>query len=355
MKAKLNTKLFLKALQRVVKAINKETALPILSNFLIETDDHGLIVLASDCSVFVSTRVQAKVNKSGMFTLPHDAIKFIERIKTEELEIHKVSSSKIEITDGDGKRGSYETQDPGNFPKTPEVKGKPSQITLERSVIKKLNLFVAKDNTRPMMMCININEDGEYCATDAHRLVTYGSGQKFPSSFRLMLKIENFLTAERNEGTVIINETHVELDLEDVKIIYRQVDGKYPNYKAVIPKSSNIKFTANRNELLNESETAELFANKITHQLKFTIDKEHARINAYNDIESKEYNGVVAGVGKGLDNMNILIGFNSKFLKSILKEIDSEKVTMQMTASNRCMVIKSDTYLYLLMPIMLND
>ena len=139
----------------------------------------------------------------------------------------------------------------------------------------------------------------------------------------------------------------------------RLIDGRYPNYEAVIPVDNPNKLTISRTALLNSVRRVSIFSNKTTHQVRLKIAGSELQISAEDLDFANEAN---ERLSCQFDGEDMEIGFNARFLSEMLSNLDSENVTVEMSAPNRAGILfptekenASEEILMLVMPVMLNS
>ena len=143
----------------------------------------------------------------------------------------------------------------------------------------------------------------------------------------------------------------------DIVLVCRLIDGKYPNYEAVIPKENPNVLTIDRLQLLSSIKRVSIFSNKTTHQIKLKLAGSELALSAEDIDFANEANERLTCNYAGED---MEIGFNSRFLMEMLNNIDSMEVRLEMSESSRAgLLIPSDLQenediLMLVMPVMSN-
>ena len=139
----------------------------------------------------------------------------------------------------------------------------------------------------------------------------------------------------------------------------RLIDGKYPNYEAVIPKENPNRLIMNRTELLSSVKRVAIFSNKTTHQIRLKIAGSELNISAEDIDFSNKAEERLSCDYKGDD---IQIGFNSKFLTEMLNNLQADEVQIEMSLPNRAGILtpidgldEGETVTMLVMPVMLNN
>ena len=205
-----------------------------------------------------------------------------------------------------------------------------------------------------------------FVATDAHKLVRYRRNDvkaDKAASFILPKKpatlLKSLLSSSKGDVIVEYTDTNAHFEFENVTLVCRLIDGKYPNYDAVIPKENPNKVTVDRNGILASIKRVSIFSNKTTHQVRLKIAGNEMHISAEDLDFSNEANERLACSHDGDD---IEIGFNSRFLIEMLSNIESENVVLEMSAPNRAGILvpgegndANEDLLMLVMPVMLNN
>ena len=146
---------------------------------------------------------------------------------------------------------------------------------------------------------------------------------------------------------------------DGITIVCRLIDGKYPNYEAVIPNENPNRLVVDRASLLNSIKRVSIFSNKTTYQVRLKISGNELAISAEDIDMSNEANERLTCSYEGED---MEIGFNSRFMIEMLNNISSDNAVIEMSAPNRAGIIfpeenddKNEDLLMLVMPVMLNN
>ena len=209
-------------------------------------------------------------------------------------------------------------------------------------------------------------EDVRFVATDALKLVRYKrSDVQAPRSASFIVPkkplnlLKNHLANTNAEVSVEFNENNASFKFDNTVLVCRLIDGKYPNYEAVIPKSNPNKLTIDRQSFLSSIRRVSIFANKTTHQVRLHINGSQLTISAEDLDFANEANEKLTCDYQGEE---ITIGFNSRFLLDMLNNIGTEHVVLEMSAPNRAGILLpgetgevGEDILMLVMPVMLNQ
>jgi len=370
----VSSSLLSKNLTALSGVLNTSNTLPILDDFLFELKEDALMITASDLETTMTVSIPLdKAEDPGAVTIPAKIL--IDTLKTfADIPVQftiNMETLGVEISAGDGKyKLSGHKSD--EFPQAPELEGTVSVSMESEMLVNAINktLFATgNDELRPVMsgVFLELTPDDITCvATDAHKLVRYrrtdfsaSEAASFIMPKKPLNQLKNILAAA--EGTVNIdyNQTNAEFSYENVKMTCRLIDGKYPNYEAVIPTDNPHKLTIDRVSLLNSIRRVAIFANQSTHQVRFKLSGKELLLAAEDIDFSNEAKERLTCSYEG-DDMEI--GFNSRFLQEMLNNIDSEEIIIEMSAPNRAGILHpvtqdndAEDVLMLVMPVMLNQ
>jgi DNA polymerase-3 subunit beta len=170
--------------------------------------------------------------------------------------------------------------------------------------------------------------------------------------------LKSLLSSYDGEVKIDYNESNATFSFGNTILTCRLIDGKYPNYEAVIPNENPNMLTVDRNAFLQSIKRVSIFANKTTHQVRLKINGSELNISAEDIDFSNEANERLTCSYKG---ETIEIGFNSRFLMEMLNNMDTEHVIFELSAPNRAGLLSpednkdGESILMLVMPVMLNE
>ncbi len=372
MKFIVSSSALLKQLQVISGALSTNTVLPIIENFLFEINDGNLTVSATDLQTTMTTSLTVEAKENGKIAVPSKIL--LDTLKTlpEQPITFTISSDNfsIEMTAGEGKY-KLVGENGEDFPKIPKIE-QAASLMISASVlseaISKTIFAVSTDELRPAMTgvyCQMSTENLTFVATDAHKLVRYrrrDAKADVTSSFILPKKALNLLKSslpvEDISVNVEYNNTNASFSFNNVNLICRLIDEKYPDYEAVIPVNNPNKLTIDRNQLLSCLRRVSIFSNKTTHQVRLKISGSELQISAEDMDFSNEAH---ERLGCQYEGEDIEIGFNAKFIIEMLSNLNTEEVILEMSTPNRAGILlpvtadNSEDVLMLVMPVMLNS
>ncbi len=281
-----------RALHAVGRIAGGRTTLPILANVLLATEDAQLKLSATNLEVGIIQHISAKIDKAGSITIPArllgDYIASLPptniTLSTDEHKLHLEAERFNSTINGIAA---------DEFPSIPEVKSS-QKLTFDGASFKQALqrcLFAASsDDTRPVLTAILLHAfKGSLfiVATDSYRL----SEQQLDSTTAGVLADTTLLLPARSlsELTRILadgdtidlswDEAQAELRFRETTLITRLIEGTYPNYRDLIPKSTEATFEINREELLSITKVASLFARESAGGITLSLDEPAQTIN----------------------------------------------------------------------------
>jgi DNA polymerase III subunit beta len=372
MKFIVSSTYLLKQLQVLGGVINNSNTLPILDNFLFELNNSSLTVSASDLETTMASVLEVESDSQGQVAIPAKLL--LDTLKTfpeQPLTFVVESNNTIVISSNHGKYAlAYASAD--EFPKTVALDN-PSQTVVSSEIlataINKTIFAAGNDDLRPVMSGVffQFSTDGlTFVATDAHKLVKYSRTDvqanetaEFIMPKKPLNLLKAILAASDEDVSIEYNDANSKFSFGNSELVCRLIDGKYPNYEAVIPKENPNQLTINRNQFLNSVRRVSIFSNKTTHQIRLRIAGAELNISAEDIDYSNKAEERLTCDYQGDD---IQIGFNSRFLSEMLSNITAEDVQLEMSLPNRAGILtpvdgldQGEQVTMLVMPVMLNS
>jgi len=371
MKFIVNSLGLLKQLQLLNGVLNSNNTLPILDNFLFEMKQDELTLSASDLETSMNTRMAIQCKEEGMIAVPAKLLLDILKSLPDKPLTFDVDGKTfgIEITSDNGKY-KLTGQNGDEFPKAPAMGASKALLigadVLNRAISK--TIFAAgNDDMRPIMSGVFFEIEPEsvrFVATDAHKLVRMtrsdigGESAAFIVPRKPLNLLKGALSSLKSEVNMQYTENNAMFTFDNVTLMCRLIEGKYPNYEAVIPKENPFKLTIDRLDFLNSIKRVSIFANRSTNQVRLKLTGSEIQLSAEDLDFANEAHEQLACTFVG-DNMEI--GFNSRFLQDMLNNLDANNVHVEMSAPNIAGIIteveksfENEDILMLVMPVMLN-
>ena len=364
----------LKNLQALSGVIGTKNTLPILDDFLFQLTENELKITTSDLDVTMSvSMVPDMVEGTGEVTIPARLLlEIMKNFPDVPITINVDNNTlAVELIAGEG-RYKLAGHKSDEFPQLP-VMADTSVWEIPADVLsrgfEKTVFATGVDEIRPIMSGVFMEMTENYLtfvATDAHKLVRYRRmdvKSDVVASFIMPKKpinqLKNILTGLADEPVRIeFNKTNASFVFGDYVLICRLLEGRYPNYEAVIPKNNPNQLTIDRQTFLSAIRRVAVFSSKATHQVRFRITGQEIMLTA-EDIDF--YNEAKERLACSYMGDDMEIGFNSRFFQEMLGNFDSNEVKLEMSAPNRAGILtpvdnenEAEDLLMLLMPVMLN-
>ncbi len=372
MKFIVNSTALLRELQKLNGVTSSNNTLPILDNFLLDINSNNMTIIASDLETTMMSTISVEADVDGKITIPARIL--IDTLKTFSNQpltfIVNTETFGIEMS---SEMGNYKLagQNANEFPKTPKLNGS-STTTIKGDIlanaINKTLFASGNDELRPVMsgmFCELSTEQITFVATDAHKLVRHTRTDISSDKTASFIVPKKPLTILKNNISddadikLVFNDTNALFTFNNITIICRLIDGKYPNYEAVIPKDNPNKLTIETASLLSSIKRVSIYANKTTHQIRLKIAGSELQITS-EDLDFA--NKAEERLSCQYEGTDMEIGFNSKFVIDMLNNIGAEQISLEMSAPNRAGIIlpldgleEGENTLMLVMPVMLNN
>lgn len=353
----------LKALAKVSNIVSDKTTMPILSYLLMETKGNKLRLMATDLKVGVETFLEVKVEEEGAIACPAKKIQGVVReLPAGEMAIDTQKNNSILINAGTThiRLMGLGTED---FPRLPEVK-KGVKIEIDgrqfKEIIKETYFAVSYDENRFILnsLYFKIGEGVlKVVATDGRRMAYLCRKVEVSSDtpveaiipINAIKEIEQLID-ENLPASIIFSENQVVFSSGDTRFISRLVEGQFPDYEKIIPKTLKWKVGLNREEFLAAIRRMALLTSERTNAVKLDLGKKKLVVSIINP-----------ELGEGREEIKCegeteaaSVSFNPNYLLDFLKNNTSETVDFQFNDVLSPGVFKpatQDNYLYFLMPI----
>lgn len=356
--------------EKLARVINSKNTLPVLDNLVFNIENGEMRISASDSENFATGSLTLnECSESFSFGLnARTLISALKEIPAQPLEVTiEETNCKIQYVNG---HFNIPVVDISDYPLFPEMKNIQA-VTLTgdamRRILSKVPAFTAQDELRPIMggICFNYeNNKLEAVASDGHFLIrltencTDGGKGLFVMSVKTAKLAESFMDKEEESITVSHNASHSYVKLGTFELTSRLVEGKFPNYNAVIPNNYTQYIELERKELLSLVRRTTVFANAASQLLKFSIRGMELVITG-EDYDFSTRAQVTMMVQK--NGNDLTIGLKGTILQTLLNSFSADRLSMYYLDASRAVIFKpseeDETHqqLTIQMPMMLND
>lgn len=348
----------------VQKAITGKSTMSVLEGIYINANKEGLTLIGSDMDVSIETKVEADVMNEGSIVIDAKIFgEIIRKLPNSDIKIETLENDTVQITcEKSVFNVVYMNAD--EFPELPQI-NQDMKVEVPQNILKNMikgtSFAIAQDETRPILQGVLFEVKDKtlnLVALDGYRLAI--RSEYLDSE----IDIEKVIPGKTlNEVSKILEDTndiveinftnnHILFNLNKTRIISRLLEGKYVNYKSLLPQEHKLTVTVKKQDLQNGIERASLMAKDGNNNLiKLDIQDEAVIITSNSQLGKVREEVLI-----NLQGDKIQIAFNSRYLIDVLKNFEEEEVILEMTSSVSPCIIKAkeaDNYKYLVLPVRL--
>lgn len=355
---------FSKALSAVGRVASTRTQLPILSNILLRTDGNRLLVAATNLEIATTQYIGAKIVKPGAITIPARLIsEFVSSLPKGPIEL-KVTGENIHITSG-----KYHSVINGviadDFPELPTIAEDSSvryEINIEefKQAVSQTIITASSDSTRPVLTGVywHSHEGAIYlAATDGYRLserrlVETKSEVAAIIPTQTLQEVLRTISDSAETIDILFDESQVRFRVNEAEVISQLIDGNFPDYRQLIPPTTETSAIMNKAEFTRVTKVAGLFARESGGSVTVTVDSDAKTVSLHSIASelgenTSELDAEVTGGGQ--------VTLNSRYLSEALSVVDADEISFSFSGKLSPCIIKStkkDTnYYHVIMPL----
>ena len=352
MKFSIQREQLLQPISQVVGVVERRQTLPVLANFLITARDGTLSITGTDMEVELITSVKTRVESEGETTVPARKLVDIVRMLPEGVEVTAVpEGDKLTLVSGKG-RYTLATLPATEFPATDQFE------TLEIIKIQEDMLKMLLDKTAFAMAAQDVryylngllfdfhDNTLSTVATDGHRLAICDLGadigiaeaRQLIVPRKGVLELARMLSDSSDIVELALGKNHVRLVKGSSIFTSKLIDGRFPEYRAVIPKGTDRHIRIDRDAFTRALQRAAILSNEKYKGVRLEASGNSVKIIAHNPQQEE----AVEELEANLNFDELAIGFNVTYLLDALTAIDSETVLMELKDANSSCLISTD-------------
>ncbi len=366
MKFTCNTNTLNKSIQTVQRAILSKPSTPIFSGIHFFCNSKGHLELhAMDINMAIACEMEATIMEEGEILVSAKHIsELVRKLNAETVTISTNDETKtIKVISG---KSEFQllTMPVDEYPKFPTFDPNQS-ITLSddyiKELIKKTIFACSQDDARPLFtgILVEVKDDNiTFVGTNTHRLAIKTLPQPATPDMSIIIPskvlgeiMRNLTSDEPQNVTISLLNNQMMVIIDNTTIVSRLIEGKFPDYRRVVPPQFAITAKVNVREMTGAVERVALFS----------VDGDNSTIKMHVEGNEIKITSSSPEVGTGLeiissetvgDSLNI--AFNSKYILDILKNLESEEAILQMNTSLSPVCITSDDepdYKYIVTPV----
>jgi len=370
-------------LSLVSRVVPSRPSHPILANVLVKADAvRGQVSLTGfDLSIGIRTEFAAEVIESGEVTLPAKLLNdIVSRLSDGELTLTQTPLDEeretVNLVSSSGEfqiRGLNATQYPA-FPTLEDVKPLFLPIAVLSEGLKGVLFAASNEDTKQILTGVHLKgsqENLEFAATDSHRLAvvetilsdssdhsSVGEESDFSLSVtipaRALRELERIISSRPVDETVTlyVGDGQIAFDCGRVRLVSRKLEGNYPAYNQLIPKTFKRTVAIERKRLISRLELVAVLADQKNHLVKFTIDGLRSEVAL--SVDAQDLGSAKEIIAAEITGENGEIAFNVKYLLDGLKALPSTDIVMKLNEPNQPVIFSplgGIKMTYLVMPV----
>ncbi len=372
MKASVSQQHLAHGLGLVSRAVSPRSTLPVLANILVASDGSRLRLSATNLELGITCWIPAQIVEEGAVTvpartfadlinaLPNDAVELALNTRTQTLNVHCGTN----ITDIKG----IDAQEFPPMPVPDLSEGVSLNVADFKEMIQQVVFAASVDEARPVLqgVLMTINEsEVTLAATDGFRISVRKAMLANPVNQAVSVIIparalsELARIATDGEQTLTMNiptgRGQVIFHLKDAELVSQLIDGNFPDYRAIIPRSSKTHTVISTPQFLKACKQAEIIAREGNNVVRLNIQPQGdapglVEISA----QSEETGASEVKVDANVEGPALLIAFNVRFLREVLDVIKTPSVVLETNQNNTPAVIKpigDDDFVHVIMPM----
>jgi DNA polymerase III subunit beta len=360
-----------RGLQIAGRAVSTRGSLPILGNVLLRTENGRLKLTATNLEVGINVWVPAKVDDEGAITVPAKLFTdFVNSLPPGPAELSlNVRTKTVHLKSGPYE-ANFKGMDAEEFPIIPVAPEKPTtrlaKSTLRR-MIGEVAFVATTDDSRPVLTGVLTTFEGEkitMAAADPYRLSVRTATLMTKVETKLdviiparsLLEVQRIIDDSDNPVDIFVtpNGSQVIFHTEEADLVSRVIEGQFPNYRQVIPSGkAATRIIAQREELLQATRLASLFARDSANMLRFQVDP-NGQPPLVISANAAEVGDNTAKVDATVEGQTTTIAFNSRFVADALGSLTAPEIALELggpLAPGVVKIVGDDTYLHVVMPL----
>jgi len=372
MKVSVSQQQLAQGLGIVSRAVSPRSTLPVLSNVLLATDEGRLRLSATNLELGITCWIGAQIQDEGSLTvparlltdlvstLPNDTIHLAVNLSTCSLSVHCASSS----TDIKG----IDAQEFPPMPATDLAEGVQIKVADFKEMIQQVAFSASSEEARPVLQGVQTNVSGSevsMAATDGFRIsvrrVTLEEPVSKPMSMIIPARALNELARIAGDGenmlTMIVptGRGQVVFRLDSIELVSQLIDGNFPDYKVIMPRSFKSHTILSTAALLKACRQAEIIArngnNVVRLNLQPMSDKPgQVEVSA----QSEETGSNETKIDANIEGPALVVAFNVRYLREVLEVIKTPNLALETNdhkSPARVQPVGDEAFQHVIMPM----
>ncbi|RPE80119.1 DNA polymerase III subunit beta [Vulcaniibacterium tengchongense] len=349
MRFSLQREVFLKPLAQVVNVVERRQTLPVLANLLVQVQDGQLSLTGTDLEVEMVSRIQVDEAQDGETTIPARKLFEIVRALPDGSKVTvSQSGDKIAVQAGRS-RFSLSSLPANDFPSIDEVEAT-ERVKVPEAALKELiertAFAMAQQDVRYYLngLLFDLREASLRCvATDGHRLALCEATLEHNGAKRQLIvprkgvqELQRLLEGGERELELEMGRSHLRVKRDDVTFTSKLIDGRFPDYEAVIPIGADREVRIEREALRAALQRAAILSNEKYRGVRLEVSPGLLKISAHNPEQEEAQEEVEADTRVD----DLAIGFNVNYLLDALTALRDEHVVLALRDANSSALVR---------------
>ena len=363
-----------RGLGTVAKAVSPRSTLPVLANILIASDEGRLRLSATNLEMGITCWIPARIEEEGSTTVPARTFSdLVSTLPSDQVMLRLDPSTQTLNVRGGTSTNDIKCIDAQEFP-PPAIANFDDAVQINvgdfREMIHQVAFAASSDEARPVLMGVLIQVDKDkltMAAADGFRLSVRKAVLSTPSpapisaivpaqALKELARVATdseepiYMAMPKGRGQVVFR-------VKDVEVVSQLIDGTFPDFQQIIPRSYKSRTLVSTSSLLKACKQAEIFAREGSNVARLNIKSAQSEMQP-SEVEisatSEETGKNETIVEATVDGTGLLIAFNVKFLREALEVIRTPNVALETSAPNAPGVVKpvgDDQFLHVIMPM----
>ena len=366
MRFSLQREAFLKPLAQVVNVVERRQTLPVLANLLVQVRDGQLALTGTDLEVEMISRIAVEDAQDGETTIPaRKLFEIVPALPDGSRVTVSQSAEKVTVQAGRS-RFTLATLPANDFPSLDDVEAT-ERVRVPEAALKELiertAFAMAQQDVRYYLngLLFDLREASLRCvATDGHRLALCEAPLEggAPTKRQLIvprkgvLELQRLLEGGDRELELEMGRGHLRVKRDDVTFTSKLIDGRFPDYEAVIPIGADREVRIDREALRASLQRAAILSNEKYRGVRIEVSPGQLRISAHNPEQEEAQEEVEADTRVD----ELAIGFNVNYLLDALGALREDTVVLALRDANSSALVReasSDRCRHVVMPLRL--
>jgi len=346
--------------------VERRQTLPVLANFLVQVQNGQLSLTGTDLDVEMVSRIAVEDAQDGETTIPaRKLFVFIRALPDGSLITVSQTGDKITVQAGRS-RFTLATLPSNDFPSVDEVEAT-ERVAIGEATLKELiertAFAMAQQDVRYYLNGLLFDLRGDALrtvATDGHRLALCETDLAKPSGSKRQIivprkgvtELQRLLESGDREIELEVGRSHVRVKRDDVTFTSKLIDGRFPDYEAVIPIGADREVKVDREALRASLQRAAILSNEKYRGIRVEVSPGNLKISAHNPEQEEAQEEIEADTTVS----DLAIGFNVNYLLDALSALRDEEIIIQLRDSNSSALVRessSEKSRHVVMPLRL--